>query len=218
MRNRHLYPVSWQVAAWVAQMSLAFLLVAAFTATASRAGDHGGGHYPVTICHNGRTIVVDDDAIPGHLRHGDTLGECTDPEPTPTATPTPTPTQEVTPWPTPTVTTTPTSSPSASPSPEPTSTATVAPTPTATPSPPSSPSPAAPAVTSAPSPGGTASSSSTSTPTTPPDDTWVGHVGTVDTLAATGSTPSEGVALAAFVVAWGIVMLAIANRNRRRPR
>lgn len=198
----------------LAQTLVALLFLIVLTAVASQATPPGGPHTPVTICHGGRTLVVDDDALPAHLAHGDAAGACT-----PTPTPTPTPTQEVTPWPTPTATTTPTSSPSASPSPEPTSTATVAPTPTATPSPPSSPSPAAPAVTSAPSPGGTASSSSTSTPTTLPDvDTWVGHVGTVDTLAATGGTPSEGVALAAFVVAWGAVMLAIANRNRRRPR
>ena len=28
------------------------------------------------VCHKGRTIVVDDDAVPGHLGHGDTLGPC----------------------------------------------------------------------------------------------------------------------------------------------
>ena len=31
---------------------------------------------PVTICHRGRTIVVDNDAVPGHLGHGDTIGAC----------------------------------------------------------------------------------------------------------------------------------------------
>jgi hypothetical protein len=39
------------------------------------------GHTPVTICHKpGRpaqhTIVVDDDAVPAHLAHGDYIGPC----------------------------------------------------------------------------------------------------------------------------------------------
>jgi hypothetical protein len=29
-----------------------------------------------TICHNGRTIEVDQHAVPTHQRHGDTLGAC----------------------------------------------------------------------------------------------------------------------------------------------
>jgi hypothetical protein len=41
----------------------------------------GGPHTPVTICHKPgtpaeHTLVVDDDAVPGHLGHGDTLGPC----------------------------------------------------------------------------------------------------------------------------------------------
>ncbi len=40
----------------------------------------GGGSTPVTICHkpgkNGQTIVVDDNAVPAHLNHGDYLGAC----------------------------------------------------------------------------------------------------------------------------------------------
>jgi hypothetical protein len=77
---------------------------------------------PVTICHKPgtpaeQTLVVDDDAVPGHLGHGDYLGPCTD---TPTGTPTapvpssvPTPTDTSTPVPsdvpsdTPTITPTP---------------------------------------------------------------------------------------------------------------
>ena len=64
----------------------------------------GGGHTPVTICHkpegaNPMTLVVDDDAVPGHLGHGDHLGACTEddnPPPTTgttgtTTTPTPPP-------------------------------------------------------------------------------------------------------------------------------
>lgn len=30
----------------------------------------------VTICHEGNTIVVDNNAVPSHLEHGDTLGSC----------------------------------------------------------------------------------------------------------------------------------------------
>lgn len=56
--------------------------VVAFAATQANAGGRGGGHDPVTICHNGHTITVDDDAVPAHLAHGDTLGEC-EPEPCP---------------------------------------------------------------------------------------------------------------------------------------
>ena len=41
----------------------------------------GGPHTPVTICHKPGTpaehaIVVDDDAVPAHLDHGDYLGSC----------------------------------------------------------------------------------------------------------------------------------------------
>jgi hypothetical protein len=41
-------------------------------------GKPGQGHTPVTLCHNGHTITVDDDAVPGHLGHhtDDYLGEC----------------------------------------------------------------------------------------------------------------------------------------------
>lgn len=185
----------------LAQTAVALLLLVVFTAVASQATPPGGPHTPVTICHNGRTLVVDDDALPAHLGHGDTAGPCT---PTPTASTTPT--QEVTPWPSPTATTTPTSSPSASPSPEPSTTAPAVPTETAAPT--SSPSPVAPGTTSAPSPGGTVSSSSTSTPPT-------SEVGTVATLAATGSS-LDGWVMAGFVLAAGVVLVAVARR--RRPR
>ena len=33
----------------------------------------------VEICHKGRTIEVSRRSVPGHQRHGDTLGECPDP-------------------------------------------------------------------------------------------------------------------------------------------
>ena len=31
----------------------------------------------VTICHKGKTITVSKNAVPAHVRHGDTLGPCT---------------------------------------------------------------------------------------------------------------------------------------------
>ncbi len=36
----------------------------------------GHGHTPVTICHNGNTITIDDSALQAHLNHGDTIGGC----------------------------------------------------------------------------------------------------------------------------------------------
>ena len=72
-------------------------------------GDHGGGHTPVTICHKPgtpaeHTIVVDDDAVPAHLAHGDYLGPCQE-TPPPTDPPTTTvPEPPVTTVPTPPVT------------------------------------------------------------------------------------------------------------------
>ena len=49
-------------------------------------GTTGGGHAPVTICHKPgtpaeQTLVVDDDAVWGHLHHGDHLGTCNPPPP-----------------------------------------------------------------------------------------------------------------------------------------
>lgn len=35
----------------------------------------------ITICHNGQTITVSKNAKKGHLKHGDTLGECPPPPP-----------------------------------------------------------------------------------------------------------------------------------------
>lgn len=66
-------------------------LVLGLTTGVAYAGDKGGGHDPVTFCHNGHTITTDDDGlIKGHLRHvesgKDYLGECT-PEPDPTDDP-----------------------------------------------------------------------------------------------------------------------------------
>src|SRR3990172_7946540 len=49
----------------------------------------GGGHEPVTLCHNlehnPHTITVDNSSVEqAHLRHGDTLGACEEEEPTTT--------------------------------------------------------------------------------------------------------------------------------------
>jgi hypothetical protein len=60
-------------------MVAAFGLIAA-TGTAL-ADPRGGPHTPVTICHKPgtpaeHTLVVDDDAVPGHLGHGDFVGPC----------------------------------------------------------------------------------------------------------------------------------------------
>jgi hypothetical protein len=53
-------------------------------------------HTPVTICHKPgtpaeHTLTVDDNAVPAHLAHGDTLGPCPT-SPTPTASPSSQPT------------------------------------------------------------------------------------------------------------------------------
>lgn len=42
--------------------------------------DHGQGQGQerVTVCHNGRTIAISTAALPAHLAHGDTEGECQD--------------------------------------------------------------------------------------------------------------------------------------------
>ena len=58
----------------IAVLVAAFGLIAA-TGTAV-ADPPGGPHTPVTICHKPgtpaeHTLVVDDDAVPGHLGHGD---------------------------------------------------------------------------------------------------------------------------------------------------
>lgn len=36
----------------------------------------GSGSAPTTVCHDGGTITVDGESLPGHLSHGDTLGPC----------------------------------------------------------------------------------------------------------------------------------------------
>ena len=70
---------------------VAVLMVALTVATApSGAGGQGKGtgkgREKVTVCHKGETITVAKPALKGHLKHGDTQGECATPEPTmPTA-------------------------------------------------------------------------------------------------------------------------------------
>ena len=36
----------------------------------------GGSSPPTTICHEGGTVTVEENALPGHLSHGDSLGAC----------------------------------------------------------------------------------------------------------------------------------------------
>ena len=36
----------------------------------------GGSSSPQPICHEGGTVTVEQDALPGHLSHGDSLGAC----------------------------------------------------------------------------------------------------------------------------------------------
>lgn len=60
------------------------------------------GHVPVEVCHKPgspaeKSLTVDESAVPGHLGHGDYLGECVtapSPSPTPEPEPTPEPTDE----------------------------------------------------------------------------------------------------------------------------
>lgn len=74
------------IAAAAGATALAAALTLGGWSAASATGGHGHGHNPVTICHNGHTITVDDSALPAHLHHGDTKGECT-PTPEPTTPP-----------------------------------------------------------------------------------------------------------------------------------
>jgi hypothetical protein len=49
------------------------------TATAQQSRNSGSPVEPpvkVTICHNGNTLSVSENAVPAHLAHGDTLGPC----------------------------------------------------------------------------------------------------------------------------------------------
>jgi len=64
-------------------MLVATLVVALNVATAMAAPGgqgkgkgKGKGHEKVTICHNGKTITVAKPALKGHMKHGDTEGEC----------------------------------------------------------------------------------------------------------------------------------------------
>jgi hypothetical protein len=50
--------------------------VVAAPVAANATASQGGGHTPVTVCHNGNTLTVDDNALKAHLAHGDTEGPC----------------------------------------------------------------------------------------------------------------------------------------------
>lgn len=97
--------------------ALFILLIATVTASANHKPGKDQSHVPVTVCHNGRELTVDDNAYDAHIRHGDTEGPC--PEASPVATPEPSVTPIATPEPTdePTVTPEPTDEPIATPSP-----------------------------------------------------------------------------------------------------
>jgi len=61
---------------------LAAILLGGLTFSQSAFAGQGGGQQKVTICHQGdegpETITVGAPAVPAHLAHGDTLGECDD--------------------------------------------------------------------------------------------------------------------------------------------
>ena len=57
-------------------VGLLLLLIGKEAASAVAGDGSPKSHTPVTICHKGHTITVDDSAVPAHLAHGDTLGEC----------------------------------------------------------------------------------------------------------------------------------------------
>lgn len=62
----------------------------------------GKGHTPVTLCHKPgtpaeHTITVDDNAVPAHLAHGDTLGACSSTPPTSQPQPTSVPPTKIPP-------------------------------------------------------------------------------------------------------------------------
>jgi len=86
--------------------TLSIILAAglALAPTAAHATGGGHGHDPVTICHNGHTITVDDSSLKAHLKHGDVVGPCsvvvTPPTEEPTEKPTTPPTEEPSPEPT----------------------------------------------------------------------------------------------------------------------
>jgi len=72
-------------------MLVAAAILTAATGTAL-ADPPGGPHQPVTICHKPSTpaeqeLIVDDDAVPGHLGHGDALGPCGAAAPVPAGAP-----------------------------------------------------------------------------------------------------------------------------------
>ena len=76
--------------ALVAVLMVALTVATALAAPGARARVQGKGtgkgREKVTVCHKGETITVAKPALKGHLKHGDTQGECATPEPTmPTA-------------------------------------------------------------------------------------------------------------------------------------
>jgi hypothetical protein len=61
---------------YLISLSLALILVSGFV-LANPMTSFAREDKPVTICHNGQTITVDESSLPAHLRHGDYQGPCT---------------------------------------------------------------------------------------------------------------------------------------------
>ena len=65
---------------WLARfLLLAAIAVYGWSMISLAAGSPASAAYEygkTTICHNGQTIVVSNNAVPAHQRHGDTVGPC----------------------------------------------------------------------------------------------------------------------------------------------
>lgn len=68
----------------MAGSALGGLVLAGTSEADAKRKKHKNKNKKITICHNGQTISVSKNAKKGHLKHGDTLGECpTSPPPPP---------------------------------------------------------------------------------------------------------------------------------------
>jgi len=70
---------------WIAVLGLALLVAVALVVAAPVSRADGRGQEKVTICHvppgnpdNAHEITVGAPAVPAHVAHGDSLGECED--------------------------------------------------------------------------------------------------------------------------------------------
>jgi len=60
----------------MSKKTLSIILAAGLVLAPTAAHATGGGHDPVSVCHNGKTLTMDRSALQAHLSHGDTEGEC----------------------------------------------------------------------------------------------------------------------------------------------